>query len=81
MITGEERLREYLAGLYENVTGYEGKPSQTQVERTDALAKELADVAGEFDAWSAKDLSDVNKQLSEKKLEPVTMMTREQWEK
>jgi hypothetical protein len=81
MITGEERLREYLAGLYGDVTGYEGRPSQTQVERTDALAKELADVVKEFDAWSAKELVDLNKELSAKTLEPVTMMTREEWEK
>ena len=38
MITGEERLREYLTDLYGNVVGYEGRPSQTQVERADALA-------------------------------------------
>ena len=44
MITGEERLRENLADLYGNVIGYEGRPSQTQVERADALARELADV-------------------------------------
>src|SRR3989440_8028327 len=41
-ITGEERLREYLTALYGNVIFYEGRPSQTQVERTDALARELA---------------------------------------
>src|SRR2546422_8659498 len=43
-ITGEERLREYLTDLYSNVISYEGRPSQTQVERTDSLARELADV-------------------------------------
>ena len=38
-ITGEERLREFLADLYGNVVGYEGCPSQTQVQRADALAQ------------------------------------------
>ena len=37
MITGEERLRENLTDLYGNVTFYEGRPSQTQIERADAL--------------------------------------------
>ncbi len=32
-ITGEERLREYLTSLYGSVVFYEGRPSQTQVER------------------------------------------------
>ncbi|PYP72964.1 MAG: sialidase, partial [Gemmatimonadetes bacterium] len=56
MITGEERLRENLADLYGNVVFYDGRPSQTQVERADALARELADVAREFDAWAAREL-------------------------
>jgi len=30
-ITGEERLREFLADLYGSVVRYEGRPSQTQV--------------------------------------------------
>ncbi len=47
-ITGEERLREYLAGLYGDVSGYEGRPTNSQVARTDALARELEDVIKEF---------------------------------
>jgi hypothetical protein len=81
MITGEERLREYLTDLYGNVTGYDGKPSQMQIDRTDALAHELADVVADFDAWSGKELADVNKQLAAKQLEPVKLITRSEWEK
>src|SRR5207253_6754381 len=51
MITGEERLRENLTDLYGNVIFYDGPPSQTQVERTDVIARELADVVRDFDAW------------------------------
>ncbi len=81
MITGEERLREYLSDLYGAVMGYEGKPTQAQVERTGTLARELDDVARDFDAWAAKELADVNTGLAEKKLEPITPLTREEWEK
>jgi hypothetical protein len=81
MITGEERLREFLANLYGSVVNYEGKPSQTQVERADALGKELADVVHEFDAWSAKELGGINVDLSAKKLDQITMMTRDEWDK
>ena len=56
MITGEERLREFLAELYGNVASYEGRPSDTQVQRADALARELADVRREFDTWSTREL-------------------------
>ncbi len=80
MITGEERLRENLADLYGNVIFYDGRPSQTQVERTDAIARELADVVRDFDAWSAKELGGLNTALGTKQLEPIRVLTREQWE-
>ena len=71
MITGEERLREYLADLYGNVTGYEGRPSAAHMERADALSRELADVVKDFDAWTAGELPSLNAALSKKKLDPV----------
>ena len=80
-ITGEERLREYLAELYGNVIFYEGRPSQAQVERSDALARELADVVKDFAAWAAKELSGLNAELTRKSLEPLKTLTREEWEK
>jgi hypothetical protein len=81
MITGEERLREYLADLFGNLVSYEGRPSQTQVERADALARELADVVEAFNAWTAKELTGVNSDIANKQMEPVKPLTREDWEK
>jgi hypothetical protein len=81
MITGEERLREFLAELYGNVVGYEGRPSQTQVERTQAIERELADVVKDFETWVAKELPGVNTAITQKQLAPVTPPTREDWEK
>jgi hypothetical protein len=78
MITGEERLRENLADLYGSVVYYEGRPSQTQVERTDAIARELGDVVKSFDAWTAKELPGVNSALGKN---PIHVLTREEWEK
>jgi photosystem II stability/assembly factor-like uncharacterized protein len=75
-ITGEERLRENLADLYGNVNGYEGRPSQTQVERTDAIARELADIVRDFDTWLAKELPGINSALTAKGLPPVTVPAR-----
>jgi photosystem II stability/assembly factor-like uncharacterized protein len=53
-ITGEERLREFLTGLYGDVNGYEGRPTGSQVERADALSRELEDVIKEFRDLVAK---------------------------
>ena len=81
MITGEERLRENLTSLYANVTGYEGRPTQTQAERAEALTRELADVIRGFDVWVEKELAGVNSDLAKKRLAAIRPITREEWEK
>ena len=81
MITGEERLREFLTDLYGNVAGYEGRPTQMQADRADAIGRELTDVVKDFDAWSAKNIASINASLKSKKLEPIKVLTREEWEK
>ena len=80
MITGEERLRENLTDLYSNIVFYDGGPTQTQIERADALARELADVSRDFDAWATRELSGLNAALTAKRLQPIPLLTREQWE-
>ena len=81
MITGEERLREYLGDLYGGVIFYGGRPTQMQIMRTDALGRELTDVVKDFDVWSAKELPGINSALTNKQLPPIQMLTREDWEK
>ena len=78
MITGEERLRENVTDLYGNVVFYEGRPSQMQVDRAEAIARELGDVVKSFDAWAAKELPGINSGLGKS---PVKVLTREEWEK
>jgi hypothetical protein len=80
MITGEERLRENLTDLYGNIVFYDGGPSQTQIERADALARELTDVVKEFDTWAAQALGGLNTALAGKRLEQIPLLTRGQWE-
>ena len=80
MITGEERLRENLADLYGAVNGYDGRPSQTQIDRTGAIARELSDVVADFDTWASKNLQAMNAGLAVKKMEPIVVVTRQQWE-
>jgi len=80
MITGEERLRENITDLYGSIIFYDGGPAQTQVERADAIARELTDVVRDFDAWTARELAGINTALRGKKLEPIAVMSRQQWE-
>ena len=80
-ITGEERIREFMTNVYGDVNNYDGKPTNSQVERTDALGRELDDVVKEFEQLTAKQLPAVNSGLQKKKLEPIHPLTQEQWEK
>jgi len=80
-ITGEERLRENLADLYGNVNNYEGRPSQTQVERAEAISRELTDVVKSFEAWMAKEMPGLNSALLKQSLERIEPLTREDWQK
>src|SRR5229473_609157 len=79
-ITGEERIREFMTGLYGAVSGYEGRPTNEQVARTDALNHELEDVIHDFEQLTAKDLPGINSGLQKKKLVPIKTITQQEWE-
>ncbi|HZD92858.1 MAG TPA: hypothetical protein VE133_01305, partial [Candidatus Sulfotelmatobacter sp.] len=80
-ITGEERIREFMTGVYGDVNNYDGKPTTSQTERTDALGRELDDVIKEYEQLTAKQLPGINSGLKKKKMEPLQPLTQQQWEK
>jgi hypothetical protein len=80
-ITGEERLREFLGGLYGDVNSYEGKPTDSQVARTDVLSRELEDVIREFQTLTTQQLPAINKQLAAKKLPALQVISEADWQK
>jgi hypothetical protein len=71
MITGEERLRENLAELYGSVVGYDGRPSEMQVERTGAISREMGDVSKDFERWIQIELPKINKLLQARGMQPI----------
>jgi len=75
-ITGEERLREFLTELYGSVVNYEGRPSAAQVARTDAIAREMADVSQAFEKWLSTELVPINAALVAHKLQRIEVSTR-----
>ena len=70
-ITGEERIREHLDIVYGALMSWEGKPARYQVERIEALRRELADVASEFDALAVGEIRALDPELKSRKLEPI----------
>ena len=81
MITGEERIRELLGQLYGAVTGYDGKPTDYQVARTESLGHELEDVVVDFQKLTQKYLPGVNTGLKKKKLDAITVLAEGDWQK
>jgi hypothetical protein len=80
-ITGEERLREYMGGLYGDVNGYEGRPTDSQVARAEVLSRELEDVIREFANLTNQQLPAINRELQAKKLAPIKVITEQDWQK
>ncbi|MEJ2677527.1 MAG: glycosyl hydrolase [Gemmatimonadota bacterium] len=48
MLSGEEKLREYIGDVYGAVVGYDGPPTASQIARTKALDSELAAAEKKF---------------------------------
>jgi len=78
-ITGEERLREQLTDLYGGVTGWDGKPTRAQVQRAESITRSLDEVSRGFESWLGPALAQINRDLAAKGLDPVTPLSREEW--
>jgi hypothetical protein len=80
-LSGEEEIRERLGMLYGAVNIYDGRPTDPQLHEMALLEKEIAKKSSEWDAITAKELAAANKTLAAKKLDPITALTREEWDK
>jgi photosystem II stability/assembly factor-like uncharacterized protein len=75
-ISGEEKLREELGTLYGNVNGYEGRPTQSQLDRMVVLGAELEAAGKKLDARADREIAALDPLLRKAKLEPLTMPKR-----
>jgi photosystem II stability/assembly factor-like uncharacterized protein len=71
-ITGEERIREHTDQLYGSIMSFEGRPARYQLERIDALQRELGDVKTELDGLLARSLPKINSELKARGLPEIT---------
>ena len=51
-ITGEEKLREHLGELYGAINGYSGRPTESEIERTTVIEKQLDDAGAKLKSIS-----------------------------
>lgn len=80
-ITGEERIRERLSELYGAVIGYEGRPSDSQLDKIKAIEHDLAIQKTNAENLWKKDLIKVNDLLSKDKKQPLVVLSKQEFEK
>ena len=78
MLSGEEQLREHLGNLYGAVTGYDGRPTTTQLDRRDQLKVELARAVARGDEIIAE-LPAINERLERLGVKPIERIDRDTW--
>lgn len=79
--TGEEKLREKLVKIYSGVNSYMGKPTSFQVEELIRLQVGLGEYEKKFSEIVEIELVKLNESLTAAGTRPLTVMTREEYEK
>ncbi|MCK4835306.1 MAG: hypothetical protein KAT17_01645, partial [Candidatus Aminicenantes bacterium] len=77
----DQKLRERIVWHYLMVDLYAGKPTQTQLDRTEKMADEVKDVQKRFSRIKTRWLDAVNKELIKLKRKPITISTEEEFQK
>jgi hypothetical protein len=80
-LTGEEQLREKVVELYLFVSLHAGRPTQSQLGKLDVYTAELDQATSKYQAIVDKQLTDLNTRLTGKNLEPIQLLTKEEWDK
>ncbi|MCZ6506567.1 MAG: hypothetical protein O7A04_00760, partial [Acidobacteria bacterium] len=76
-LSGDEKLREHLADVFGGIAGFDGRPTQSQIDRTAVLAEELDAAKGRFaELTGASSIEALNRRLTE----PLALISREQWD-
>jgi photosystem II stability/assembly factor-like uncharacterized protein len=80
-LSGDEKLREQLGDLYGSVSGYDGKPTASQLDRIPILEGQLAAATEKFKGTAGARLAELNRKLAARKLGAIEAPSRDEWEK
>ncbi len=80
-ISGDEKLREKMGNLFGGIVNYDGRPTQSQIDRKDVLIGQLTTAEARFgELTTSRELTSLSSQLEGKGLQAITVMSREEWE-
>ena len=77
----EEQLREKVIDLYASVSGYDGRPTGSQLERLEVLRRRIADADAAFKAIANDELPKMNASLESRSQQGITLLSREEFDK
>lgn len=80
-ITGEEQIRERLSELYGSVVGYEGRPSDSHLDKLKSIEHDLSIQKSIADNIWKNDLPKVNQILAKSKKSALNPISREDYDK
>ena len=80
-ITGEERLRERLGDIYGGLMGYDGKPTNSQIDGLKELEIQMQEFRGQVDEVINNQIPKLNKDLQKQNLEEFKLTTKEEFMK
>ena len=63
------------------MNGYEGRPTRSQLDQVDVLAERLDQGVAKLGSFEKGGISEINKALTARKLEPVVIPSEEEWRK
>ena len=78
-ITGQVRLREKIAEIYGAVGGYDGKPTNVQLQALDFYTTEVHKIRVELDNLKLNDLAAYNAALIRQGFKPVVVISKEEF--
>ncbi|MDA8019574.1 MAG: glycosyl hydrolase [Thermoanaerobaculia bacterium] len=80
IFAGEEKLREDLGNLYAEVSGYDGRPTNSQLAAKEGLLAQLREAEGRVQAFLDAELPAINQKLERRGLDPIELLDRATWE-
>lgn len=79
IMSGDEKLREDLGNLYAAVSGYDGRPSQSQLTQSTRLLNRLQDAQARVAELISGPLAEANRRLEKRGAEPIHLTDRDSW--
>ena len=78
-ISGQRRTWEKMLRLYGNVSGYGGRPTQSQLDRLEVFHGEIGTAEKDLRELVGANLEDLNGKLAEQGLETIHLLTEEEF--